>query len=124
AEPVVADARPEAISTLRDALPDGVTCAGVDLDRAAELLTASGEQTGGDQTGDNQTGDDQTGSVDRPGIDLVVTRPGWRPDSPLLLSAAAAGIPVWGDVELAWRADAAELFGPRRTWLAVTGTNG
>ena len=124
AEPVVADARPEAISTLRDALPDGVTCAGVDLDRAAELLTASGVVADDDQAGDDQTGDDQAGDVDRPGIDLVVTSPGWRPDSPLLLSAAAAGIPVWGDVELAWRADEAELFGPRRTWLAVTGTNG
>ena len=103
AEPVVADSRPEAISRLRDALPDGVGCEGVDLDRAAELLDSSG----------------------RPGgVSLVITSPGWRPDSALLLAAADAGVPVWGDVELAWRADEAELFGPRRTWLAVTGTNG
>lgn len=103
AEPVVADSRPEAIARLREALPAGVSCAGVDLDRAAELLA------------------DRQG---RTGVDLVVTSPGWRPDSPLLQAAAGAGIEVWGDVELAWRADAAELFGPRRTWLAVTGTNG
>jgi UDP-N-acetylmuramoylalanine--D-glutamate ligase len=54
------------------------------------------------------------------GVDLVVTSPGWRPDSPLLVAAAAAGIPVWGEVELAWR-----LRGPGAAqWLAVTGTNG
>ena len=38
-----------------------------------------------------------------PDTDLVVTAPGWRPDSPLLVAAAAAGIEVIGDVELAWR---------------------
>ncbi|WP_131886054.1 UDP-N-acetylmuramoyl-L-alanine--D-glutamate ligase [Dietzia cinnamea] len=121
AEPVVADSRPEAIARLREALPDGVACEGVDLDRAAELLAASRGPVG--QAG-GAGGAGAAGAVDRIGIDLVVTSPGWRPDSPLLVAAADAGIGVWGDVELAWRADAAELFGPRRTWLAVTGTNG
>jgi UDP-N-acetylmuramoylalanine--D-glutamate ligase len=54
------------------------------------------------------------------GCELVVTSPGWRPDHPLLAAAAGAGIPVIGEVELAWRlrpADAAP-------WLGVTGTNG
>src|SRR5262245_9293365 len=37
------------------------------------------------------------------GTALVVTSPGWRPTAPLLVAATAAGIPVWGDVELAWR---------------------
>ena len=37
------------------------------------------------------------------GTDLVVTSPGWRPGTPLLAAAAAAGVPVIGDVELAWR---------------------
>ncbi len=59
-----------------------------------------------------------------PGTDLVVTVPGFRPDAPLLLACAAAGLPVCGDVELAWRCDVEEVFGPRRRWLAVTGTNG
>jgi UDP-N-acetylmuramoylalanine--D-glutamate ligase len=53
--------------------------------------------------------------------DLVVTSPGWRPDQPLLAAAAAAGLPVWGEVELAWRMRAA--VGPA-PWLTVTGTNG
>ncbi|MDN5728584.1 UDP-N-acetylmuramoyl-L-alanine--D-glutamate ligase [Corynebacterium casei] len=56
--------------------------------------------------------------------DLVVTSPGWRPNSPLLAAASAARLEVIGDVELAWRLDRAEVFGPNRTWLVVTGTNG
>ncbi|MFF7649746.1 UDP-N-acetylmuramoyl-L-alanine--D-glutamate ligase [Streptomyces sp. NPDC007983] len=54
------------------------------------------------------------------GTELVVTTPGWKPTSPLFLAAEKAGVPVWGDVELAWR-----LRGPDSApWLAVTGTNG
>lgn len=55
---------------------------------------------------------------------LVVTSPGFSPTTPLLVAAAAAGVPVWGDVELAWRLDAAGHYGPPRRWLVVTGTNG
>lgn len=54
------------------------------------------------------------------GTELVVTSPGWPPYTPLFASAHAAGVPIWGDVELAWR-----LRGPNAApWLAVTGTNG
>ena len=53
-----------------------------------------------------------------PGIDVVVTSPSWRPGDPLLESALAAGVPVWGEVELAWR-----LRGDT-PWLCLTGTNG
>ncbi|MFW6689882.1 UDP-N-acetylmuramoyl-L-alanine--D-glutamate ligase [Streptomyces sp. MAR4 CNX-425] len=54
------------------------------------------------------------------GTELVVTTPGWKPSAPLFAAAAAAGVPVWGDVELAWR-----LRPPNAAdWLAVTGTNG
>ncbi len=53
--------------------------------------------------------------------DLVVTSPGWRPEAPLLAQAAAAAVPVWGEVELAWRLRDPEHPAP---WLAVTGTNG
>jgi UDP-N-acetylmuramoylalanine--D-glutamate ligase len=63
------------------------------------------------------------GSTDHlPGdVDVVVTSPGWRPSSPLLAQAAARGIPVWGEVELAWRL---RDPGHETPWLAVTGTNG
>lgn len=53
--------------------------------------------------------------------DLVVTSPGWRPSAPLLAQAALRGIPVWGEVELAWRMSRPDRQVP---WLAVTGTNG
>ena len=53
------------------------------------------------------------------GCDLVVTSPGWRPDSPLLARAAETGVEIIGDVELAWRLKPAD-----QVWLAVTGTNG
>ncbi len=55
---------------------------------------------------------------------IVVTSPGWRPDTPLLVDAAVSGLEVIGDVELAWRLDRAGVFGAPRTWLVVTGTNG
>ncbi len=58
------------------------------------------------------------------GYELVITSPGFAPDVPVLAAAAAAGVPIWGDVELAWRLDAAGRYGPPRRWLVVTGTNG
>jgi len=53
--------------------------------------------------------------------DVLVTSPGWRPDAPLLAQAAAQGIPIWGEVELAWRLRDPHNAAP---WLAITGTNG
>ncbi|MFD9105910.1 UDP-N-acetylmuramoyl-L-alanine--D-glutamate ligase [Streptomyces virginiae] len=71
------------------------------------------------------------------GTELVVTSPGWQPQSPLFLAAAAAGVDVVGDVEVAWRLRgagaelraAAQGAGDRAPagpaeWLAITGTNG
>jgi UDP-N-acetylmuramoylalanine--D-glutamate ligase len=55
---------------------------------------------------------------------LVVTSPGFPPTAPVPAAAQSAGVPVWGDVELAWRLDASGHYGPPRRWLAVTGTNG
>ena len=53
--------------------------------------------------------------------ELLIVSPGFHPDHPLLLWAAAQSIPIWGDIELAWRVRdkvrAAE-------WINVTGTNG
>lgn len=74
------------------------------------------------------------------GTTLVVTSPGFPPRTPLFAAAAAAGIDVVGDVELAWRFDhgayphfpdpdrsagrdrSTQRAG--RDWLVVTGTNG
>jgi UDP-N-acetylmuramoylalanine--D-glutamate ligase len=54
-------------------------------------------------------------------VDLLVTSPGWRPTAPLLAQARERGVPVWGEVELAWRLRDPDQPAP---WLAVTGTNG
>jgi UDP-N-acetylmuramoylalanine--D-glutamate ligase len=53
--------------------------------------------------------------------DLVVTSPGVPPSAPVLAAAYATGVPVWGEVELAWRLRDPESPG---VWLCVTGTNG
>ena len=66
-------------------------------------------------------GEEHTTGMPPEDVDLVVTSPGWRPDQPMLVEAAARGIPVWGEVELAWRMRAKEGAAP---WLTVTGTNG
>ncbi|MER5838998.1 MULTISPECIES: UDP-N-acetylmuramoyl-L-alanine--D-glutamate ligase [Streptomyces] len=63
---------------------------------------------------------EQAASTLPEGTELVVTAPGWKPGKPLFVAAGQAGVPIWGDVELAWR-----LRGPDAPpWLAVTGTNG
>lgn len=81
---------------------------------ALTALAASGVDTGAPGELIERIGD----------FGLVVTSPGFPPTSPILAAAAAAGVPIWGDVELAWRLDAAGCFGPSRQWLVVTGTNG
>jgi UDP-N-acetylmuramoylalanine--D-glutamate ligase len=54
-------------------------------------------------------------------VDVVVTSPGWPPHAPLLAQAAERGVPIWSEIELAWR-----LRDPAHPtpWLCVTGTNG
>ena len=62
------------------------------------------------------------GALGRPpaGTEVVITSPGWPPGHRLLLAAADSQIPVYGEVELAWR-----LRPPNAApWLALTGTNG
>ena len=53
--------------------------------------------------------------------DLVVVSPGVRPASPLIANAVSAGVPIWGELELAWRLRRSRNDAP---WLCVTGTNG
>src|SRR3970282_2077644 len=51
------------------------------------------------------------------GADLVVVSPGVPPDIPALRTVRARGVPIIGELELAWRVMEADL-------IAVTGTNG
>ncbi|MRG61520.1 UDP-N-acetylmuramoyl-L-alanine--D-glutamate ligase [Agromyces sp. CFH 90414] len=55
------------------------------------------------------------------GAEVLVASPGFHPDHPVLEWAAGAGVPVWGDIELAWRVrDKVRAA----DWILVTGTNG
>lgn len=104
--------------------PDGLSAAlsgrrvlvagtGVTGSSAVDALTALGAEV---TTADRSDGSDDSLPA---GTELVVVSPGWAPTHPLLIGAAAAGVPVWGDVELAFR-----LRPPGQRWLGVTGTNG
>ena len=54
------------------------------------------------------------------GADVLVVSPGLPPRSAVIQAAQADGVPVWGELELAWR-----LRGDDPApWLTVTGTNG
>ena len=56
------------------------------------------------------------------GAELIVASPGYPPHHAMHRWAAAAGLPVWGDIELAWRLR--DKTGTPSKWLLVTGTNG
>ncbi|WP_328776664.1 UDP-N-acetylmuramoyl-L-alanine--D-glutamate ligase [Streptomyces goshikiensis] len=64
------------------------------------------------------------GEVLPEGTELVVTSPGWKPDSPLFAAAAEAGVDVVGDVEIAWQLRGSTPGRKAAPWLAITGTNG
>ncbi len=57
----------------------------------------------------------QDGDLD--GVSVCVTSPGVPLFSDVLKTVAAAGIPIWSEIELAYRCD-------RGTLVAITGTNG
>jgi UDP-N-acetylmuramoylalanine--D-glutamate ligase len=63
------------------------------------------------------------GDVVPPDTDLVVTSPGWPPSASLFRAATEQSIPIWGEVELAWRLRSSAAGGPA-PWLCLTGTNG
>ncbi|MGW7526301.1 UDP-N-acetylmuramoyl-L-alanine--D-glutamate ligase [Streptomyces sp. NPDC054783] len=123
-------------SELYDFQGKHVTVAGLGVSGvpAAKVLHARGAVVTVVNDGDDARAREQAAELEALGItvrlgdgatlpestELIVTAPGWKPDKPLFLAAAEAGVPVWGDVELAWR-----LRGPDAApWLAVTGTNG
>ena len=56
-------------------------------------------------------------ALDYAALDYVVTSPGVRRDAPVLQAAVAAGVPVLGEIEAAYRIARAPI-------LAITGTNG
>ncbi|MFT4306402.1 MAG: UDP-N-acetylmuramoyl-L-alanine--D-glutamate ligase [Microbacterium sp.] len=58
--------------------------------------------------------------------ELIVASPGFSPSHPVIAWALAAGVPLWGDVELGWRVRDKVLRsdGAPAEWILITGTNG
>ncbi len=91
-----------------------VVCgAGISGTAAAAFLAGQGARVDVVEAFPDQPAPD----VGRP--DLVVASPGWSPSHPLLKAMLTAGVPIWSEMELAWRQTP-----PGTRWLAITGTNG
>ena len=57
------------------------------------------------------------------GAEWLAISPGVPPDSPVVAVAKSRGIPIYSEIEIAFRIAEAETPGGHR-WIAVTGTNG
>lgn len=63
--------------------------------------------------------------VDWSHISLVVTSPVFKPTSPFLIEASRRRIPVWSEVEFAWRTRVSRpQTGKPAGWIGITGTDG
>jgi len=54
--------------------------------------------------------------------ELIVVSPGYAPDHPLVAWARDRGIPIWGDIELAWRLR--DKVAPPAHWNLIAGSSG
>lgn len=67
---------------------------------------------------DVRLGDSSSAPLD---TDVYIVSPGIPPHAEIIVSAQQRDIPIWGELELAWRMRPAHGAAP---WLCVTGTNG
>lgn len=58
--------------------------------------------------------------------EVIIASPGFAPTHPVIAWATEAGVPLWGDIELAWRVRDKVLRadGTPADWILITGTNG
>ena len=103
----------------------GFACADALLQREAEVIVI--DDNDGPQQQNKAQILDVLGATVRlgdghslPDADLLVVSPGLPPSAPVTRAALTAGMPVWGELELAWRVRDPE----GAPWLFVTGTNG
>ena len=61
-------------------------------------------------------------SISARDFSAVVVSPGWKESHWLLRQAAAAGIEILNEIDIAW--NIAREIAPHQKWLALTGTNG
>ena len=101
------------LAAVRLAVSNGARVLAADLRSEDDLAAAAGEA--------RSMGAEVHGGGHPPtlveGADLVVTSPGVPPDAPILVEARVRQIPVWGEVELAWRFCRGRILG-------ITGSNG
>lgn len=110
---LVAGLRVSGISAARAAAAAGATVVAHDRAQAAV------ERARAELDDEVELTADPVALVDAGGADVVVASPGFAPTTPLLTTAARAGVEIWSEPELAWR-----LLGGRTRLLAITGTNG
>jgi UDP-N-acetylmuramoylalanine--D-glutamate ligase len=91
------------------------------VDRYDDEVTSTRAAAAAAQGATLRLGDDATLPA---GAELLVVTPGLPPHAPIAAAAREAGVPIWGDVELAWRLRAPLPGGGYAPWLAITGTNG
>lgn len=124
---MVTSGRPDTSGTEIDLASARVLVAGLGVTGRA-VATALASRAAKVTTLDAQVADADLSvcdDVDLDEVDLVVASPGWSPSHELLAAALATGVPVWSEVELAWRLRAHRTGGRGPApWLAVTGTNG
>lgn len=65
---------------------------------------------------------EQAAQIRQRHYDLAILSPGVPPHSPVWQALREDDVPVWGEVELAWRVQ--QHLGKRIDWLTITGTNG
>lgn len=58
--------------------------------------------------------------------EVIIASPGFAPHHPVIAWARERGIPLWGDIELAWRVrdKVVRADGTPADWVLITGTNG
>lgn len=58
--------------------------------------------------------------------DVIVASPGFSPEHPVVRWALETSVPLWGDIELAWRVrdKVVRPDGAPADWILITGTNG
>lgn len=91
----------------------------------AQILRAQGVAV---TTVDERNPDADLSSFDKiewDSVTLVVTSPVFPPSTPFLVTAAEKNIPVWSEVEFAWRTRVAAAGSSQPApWIGITGTNG
>ena len=103
-------------------LPVLVAGTGVSGRAAAAALRARGSRVR--TYDDNDVDADTRDLAALDDVQVVVASPGIPPHHRLLAAAVARRIPVWSEVELAWRLRTTRGARGPAPWLAVTGTNG